>query len=700
MVIVNTNTSEMDTPEQTLLEVLPCYVLIQQGGEFVYANRKARLALGSGNTAGLSVAVNKVMTGGYPGLLAEDGTCAAAGHASMPLDHTDGVIQFESILMAKDGRPRNVAGCMQELLFHGTQAHLVLVVERSGGFQEQISGHATFLEELLDSAPEALAIVHKLRILHVNHEFSRLFGYSLEDCIGNNLDELVVPQGRTHESEILLNAVAQNERAYMETVRQTKDGELVDVSVLMAPVRIGGDEVGHFVTYRDIRQQKQVEARLQHSALHDPLTGLANRVLFMDRLELTMTRLVRRPDRNFALLFLDLDHFKQVNDTLGHASGDALLLKVTSRLQACLRPQDTIARFGGDEFAILLDEIASASDAVRVAERIQHAVRQPVDIYGHEVFVSASIGIALGSVDYASAEQLMRDADFAMYRAKANGKARHEIFDNSMHARVTAQKRMTQYLRDGLELDQFEVWYQPVFHLRTGALESMEALMRWKHPERGYLAPNEFMQLAEDTGMILQLGAIVMEKACRQMQLWLAERPGHRIGINVNLSPREFGQPNLLHTVTEVLAMTQLDPGLLRLEITESSVSVDPDAAVIHLQRLSDIGVGVSLDNFGAGMASMNYLMRLPIQLLKLDRRLTAFLPAKGRQGAMIETIFGLGRALQVRMQADGIENEMQLKELKRYGCELGQGMLLAGPLPAADAAVFLDGNCRPVPMS
>lgn len=687
----------MDYPEQTLLEVLPCYVLVQQGDAFVYANRSARLALGMATVSEQVIPVDRVMAGGYPGRAQEDSSCASSSVALAASSHANSEInQFECILIAKDGRPRSVAGCMQALSFRGADAQLVLAVERSSGFHEQIHGHATFLEELLDSAPEALAIVHKRRILHVNYEFTRLFGYSLEECIGNYLDEMVVPEGRRHECEILTHAVAQHERAYMETVRLTRAGELVDVSVLMAPVRIGGDEVGHFITYRDIREQKQVEAKLQHSALHDPLTGLANRVLFMDRLQLTMTRLVRRPDRNFALLFLDLDHFKQVNDTLGHASGDALLLKITTRLQACLRPQDTIARFGGDEFAILLDEILSASDAIRVAERIQQAVRQPVDVYGHEVFVSASIGIALGAVDYTSAEQLMRDADFAMYRAKANGKARYEVFDNSMHVRATAQKQMTQYLRDALELDQFEVWYQPVFQLRTGELESMEALLRWRHPERGYLAPNEFMQLAEDTGLILQLGSIVLEKACRQMQAWLAERPGCHVGININLSPREFSQPSLLNTISEVLASTQLNPGLLRLEITESSVSMDPDAAVIHLQRLSDIGVGVSLDNFGAGMASMNYLMRLPIQLLKLDRRLTAFLPAKGKQGAMIETIFGLGRALQVRMQADGIESEAQLKELERYGCELGQGMLLAGPLPAEQACVYLDRNRHP----
>ncbi len=677
-----------------LLDGLRCYVLVQQGDIFVWANQRSRMVLGLDGESGavFAVPVDQVMAGAYPPLVERPGMGAPEDGAGNRAGDGDGEdCRFECLLMGSDGIPRNVAGMLQPIEHEGQAARLMVAVERADGLYEGMRGHATFLEELLDSAPEAIAIINRGRILHVNHEFTRLFGFSMQQAIGSDLDELVVPEGRRHESDMLSEAVKETGRGYMETIRRTRQGELVDVSVLMAPVRIGGDEVGHFVSYRDIRHQKQVEAKLQYDALHDSLTGLANRVLFLDRLQAVMTRMVRRPDRNFAIMFLDLDGFKQVNDSLGHASGDALLLKISERLKTCLRPQDTIARFGGDEFAILLDEIVANADAAGVAERIQQTVRQPMDVFGQQVQVSASIGIALGSAEYGSAEQIMRDADYAMYSAKANGKGRHEVFDNSMHAGATVKKQLNIHLREALKGDQFEVWYQPVYWLQSGEMESMEALLRWKHPERGYVPLSEFMRMAEDTGLIMQIGHVVLEKACRQMQQWVVRRPGCKVTMNVNLSPREFGQSGLLDVVARVLRDTGLDADHLRLEITEMAVNQDPDAAVIHVQRLSDMGIRVALDNFGAGLASMNNLLRLPIELLKLDRRLTRYLPAQGRQAALIEIIFNLGRLLHMRMQADGIETEVQLEELKRYGCELGQGHLFAKALPAAEMELLLD---------
>lgn len=661
------------------LESLSCHVLLQQEDEFVWANQTAREVLGLGpeDSEDLKVKVADVMLGAYPLGKAVD----LAGADS----------RFECILMGSGGMPRNITGTLQEWTFRGAPARLVIAIERTGSLYDEMRGHATFLEELLDSAPEAIAIVHRGKILHVNHEFTRLFGYSAQESVGRNLDEMLVPEGRMHESEMLALALEETGRGFLETVRRTKAGELVDVSVLAAPVRIGGDQVGVFVSYRDIRQQKQVEARLQHDALHDSLTGLANRVLFLDRLQLTMTRMVRRPDRNFAIMFLDLDGFKQVNDTKGHASGDALLLKTGARLQGCLRPQDSIARLGGDEFAILLDEIVSPLDATGVAERIQQSVCQPVEVFGQFLNVSVSIGIAFGSPEYTDAKQIMRDADVAMYRAKANGKARYEVYDHSMHLHATVRRQMEVQLREALANDEFEVWYQPVYSLRDGLMESAEALLRWRHPERGYVPLGEFMRLAEDTGLILEIGAVVLSKACAQMKTWLLQRPRCPLCLNVNLSPTEFSQPGLLGLIAQVLAETGLDASRLRVEITEMAVNQDPDAAVMHVQRMNDMGIEVSLDNFGAGLASMSNLLRLPVQRLKLDRRLTSYLPALGRQAAFIETIFALGRVMQMRMQADGIETEAQLVELQRYGCELGQGHLFAAALDPAAMEAMLD---------
>jgi Amt family ammonium transporter len=286
----------------------------------------------------------------------------------------------------------------------------------------------SFLEEIFDAATEAMVITQGDRVLRANREFLRIFGYSLETCLGSNLSDLIVPEGRMHETEMLLHTVEAEGRATIETVRHTSSGEALDVSVVVMPVRLGAGRSGHAAAYRDIRQEKQAQAKLQHSALHDPLTGLANRVLFLDRLTLTMARLRRRPDRNFAVIFLDLDRFKQVNDTWGHAAGDTLLLTAAARLRACLRPQDTVARFGGDEFALVLDEVGSTEDIEYLARRIQNELQQPVDIGGGEVRVSASMGIALGSTEYNDVEDILRDADAAMYRAKEKGRARHEFF--------------------------------------------------------------------------------------------------------------------------------------------------------------------------------------------------------------------------------------------------------------------------------
>lgn len=297
-------------------------------------------------------------------------------------------------------------------------------------------GSAGLLQDVFDSLPDPTVIMQEDRILLANLEFVRLFEYSAEECLGASVYDLIIPEGRGHEREMMLHAVNRDGRSSLDTVRRTRSGQELDVSIVVTRVRLGADAVGTSVTYRDIRQQKQAHARLEHTALHDPLTGLANRALFLDRLTLTMARLERRPDRNFAVVFLDVDRFKQVNDTQGHAAGDALLLAVTARLRACLRPQDTIARFGGDEFALLLDDVGSVEDIERIALRIQSEIRRPVEVEGVEVRVSASMGIALSTAGYSSSNDFMRDADYAMYRAKANGKGRHEFFGADAPAAV------------------------------------------------------------------------------------------------------------------------------------------------------------------------------------------------------------------------------------------------------------------------
>jgi Amt family ammonium transporter len=341
-----------------------------------------------------------------------------------------------------------VSGVVQAFPAAGDGARLVLLMEPKEDSADRVAGdrcndEATFLEELFDMASEAMVIVQEGRILRANREFLRIFGYPIEACLGSIVFDLVVPEGRMHETEMLKHTVETEGRATMETVRRTSSGEALDVSIVVTLVRLGAGRSGNLVTYRDIRQEKQLQAKLQHTALHDPLTGLANRVLFMDRLTLTMARLRRRPDRNFAVIFLDLDRFKPVNDTWGHAAGDTLLLTTAARLRACLRPQDTVARFGGDEFALVLDEAGSTEDIEYLARRIQNELQLPVDIGGGEVCVSASMGIVLGSTAYNDVEDILRDADSAMYRAKEKGRARHEFFVAS----ATSQHGMPSAIR-------------------------------------------------------------------------------------------------------------------------------------------------------------------------------------------------------------------------------------------------------------
>ncbi len=389
-------------------EKLPCMAMVERRGSIVARNAIARMLTGA--TEPIEEPVEAVLIGSYDFV------------------GRDRRFRFDGLLLRKNASPMQVNAVTQGVEFGGEACRLLLMMERAEGYAGASEESGSFVEDVLDATPEATVIAHDGRILHVNREFSRLFGYSLAECAGQELDELVMPDGRRHESEMIYHMLEKSGRAEMDTVRRTRSGETMDMSVLVARVRLGGDAFGMLVTYRDIRRQKKEESRLQYNALHDGLTGLANRALFLERVQLTAGRLKRRPDRCFAVIFLDLDGFKKVNDTLGHAAGDALLLKVARRLKGCLRPQDTVARFGGDEFALLLDESGNEEQVGLVALRIQAELQRPILIGEVEAFVSGSMGVAMATSAYVSAEQMMMDADAAMYAAKASGKARHVIF--------------------------------------------------------------------------------------------------------------------------------------------------------------------------------------------------------------------------------------------------------------------------------
>ena len=429
----------------------------------------------------------------------------------------------------------------------------------------------------------------------------------------------------------------------------------------------------------------------------DPLTGLPNRILFLDRLGRSIERATRHGEA-FAVLFLDLDRFKLVNDSLGHLAGDRLLIAIAERLERSVRAVDTvarvggqhtIARLGGDEFTILLEGVKHVSDAVRVAERIQDNLKRPFQLDGHEIFTSASIGIATSETGYNAPEDLLRDADTAMYQAKALGKARCEVFDADMREQAIARLDLETDLRRAVERKEFQLHYQPIVSFKTGLLAGFEALIRWRHPSRGLVEPAGFIQVAEETGLIVPIGSWVIGEACRQLRAWHVELPWTAgLSVHVNLSGKQFIQSDLADEIAAVLRETELPASNLSLEITESAIIENPTAVVAILEQLKALGVQISIDDFGTGHSSLSYLHRFPINSLKIDRSFVSSMSSE--QSGIVSAIIGLAHALQLEVIAEGVETAPHLAQLTELGCEYGQGYLFAKPLDASRARMLL----------
>lgn len=428
------------------------------------------------------------------------------------------------------------------------------------------------------------------------------------------------------------------------------------------------------------RVLEETKEHFRHAAFHDSLTGLPNRAMFTELLKAEIETHKRLDDHMFAVLFLDLDRFKNINDSLGHTHGDLLLVAFAERLERTLRPVDTLARFGGDEFAILLSGMTDATDAVRVAQRIQEELTQPFSLDKNSAFATASIGIALSSTGYERPEDILRDADIAMYRAKENGKARYEMFDHGMHARAVSRLQLESDLRQAIEKEEFCVYYQPIVSLQTGRLAGFEALVRWNHPRHGLVSPADFIPVAEETGLIVPIGEWVLNEACTRIRQWQLNSPSHRsLGLSVNLSARQVAQPDLLEWIKKALDKSKLSPNCLKLEITESVVMENAEAAALMFKQLRSLGVQLSIDDFGTGYSSLSYLHRFPLNYLKIDRSFVTRLTEN--DNAIVRTISTLARNLGMEVIAEGIETEEQYQQLKALGCEFGQGYLFSRPV-------------------
>lgn len=438
------------------------------------------------------------------------------------------------------------------------------------------------------------------------------------------------------------------------------------------PYRMAGSQA-------DITDRKNAEEQLVHDAFYDALTGLPNRVLFMDRLTHALKRTFRGGDHSFAVLFIDLDRFKVINDSLGHSVGDALLVETSRRLERCVRSVDTVARLGGDEFVVLCDGIKDPENALSVADRIQSEIKEPFRVQGTDIHTTVSIGIAYSSKEHRLPDDILRDADIAMYKAKSLGKARVEVFEPSLRGHAVAILHLENDLRRAIENREFRLQYQPIMDLETDRIIGLEALIRWQHPHRGLLSPVEFIPLAEETGLIVPMGEWVLRAACEQLQLWHTEGLAY-LYVAVNVSPIQLRQPDFGDRVMSILKETGADPGRLTLEITETALMEQDRQIIEALLRLKCIGIQVSLDDFGTGYSALSCLQNLPVDTLKIDRSFVKPL-AKGEQGKIIETIILLGKNLGINVVAEGIETEEQLDYLKEMHCQTGQGFFLSKPV-------------------
>ncbi len=546
------------------------------------------------------------------------------------------------------------------------------------------------------------------RILFCNAAFTRATGYTAEEVLGKTPRILQGPETSVEARAKLRDAFATWSPVEVELVNYRKDGTPFWVELSIVPV---ADETGWFthwvsvqrdITERkaaeelamrmrvtqienevlasEIQERKRVEAELLYSAFHDSLTRLRNRAFFMDRLADAIERRRTDPDHGCAVLFLDLDRFKIVNDSLGHLAGDTLLKEIARRLKGCMRPQDTLARIGGDEFAVLIEDESELEAASAIAERIIYAMRAPVRLGRQEVFPGCSIGIVQSSARCDGPEALLRDADIAMYDAKRAGHGSYAIFNEAMHADAVAKLELQTDLRLALERDEFDVFYQPIIHLGSGRPSGFEALVRWRHPERGLISPAEFIDAAEEIGLIRQIDRWVREEACRQLKAW-QQMPGRAdLTISVNASATEFADEGFASELAELLARLNLAPSTVQLEITEG-IFLDPTSSVIDtVEAVRRLGVRIALDDFGTGYSSLSYINRYPIDTIKIDRSFVSGMGANERTFAVVDLIVSLGRKLDVAIVAEGVETAEQAATLAGIGCGFGQGFHYARP--------------------
>lgn len=556
--------------------------------------------------------------------------------------------------------------------------------------KKRLEDHMRLAATVFEATGEGLFVTDdKRRIIHVNPAFTELTGYSAEEVLGRTPKFLASGRHPPEFYDHIFKALTETGKWQGEIWNRRKTGEMFAEWLNISVVRNDRGEISNYVAvFSDITSRKQDEERLSYQANHDPLTRLPNRTLFQERLSRALTR-AHRNQSIVALLFIDLDFFKQVNDTLGHLAGDILLQQVAERLSSCVRQGDTVARLAGDEFTVILEDITEPRDGAVVAHKILSLLAEPFDLQGHEARISSSIGVALYPSDGGDAQTLIKLADAAMYRAKHQGRNACRFHSESVNAQAFERLALESALRHAVERREFLLHYQPIFDTHTGKVAALEALLRWRHPDFGLIMPNQFLPLAEETGLILPIGRMVLDEACRQVKEWLESGFGG-LRVGVNLSSRQLRAPELIEDIAAALETSGLPPAALELDVPENAIidkGQDVDAIFTQFKTL---GVRMAIDGFGSGYSSFAFLRKLPSNTLKIDQGFVRDATAGAEESEIVTAIVAVARGLHLSVVAPGIETEEQLSHLAKYDCDMVQGFLFAHPMPAQELTEYL----------